>query len=337
MNRLRDLKAWGLALVVGVLIHVYALPDTLGKWQSFGVEVDGLESSLEASWVGEFKSWEKKKWQSIKGEEVLVLDYESLEAESEVSAEVLAWSDFAVERLPEYSINYTQLVLGGLQDNSLQLLREKKLELPIKILLAGDSMMIEGLGPVIESRLLSIEGVEVVRWGKYSTGLNRTDYFDWNAQALALIEEHQPDVLVVMFGANDGQPITSFEGQYYERGTDGWRQSYAQKVFFFMNLTHNKVLHTFWLGHPIPASQNFQDKLSVINEVFAAESEKFEDITFVDTWDRFTVNGSYSTYVQNDQGVSGRVKHGDGVHMTRHGGEIYTDLLMQFMGEKINW
>ena len=50
---------------------------------------------------------------------------------------------------------------------------------PKKVLIAGDSMILEGFGFALERALKKFPGLSVVRAGKYSTGLSRPDYFDW--------------------------------------------------------------------------------------------------------------------------------------------------------------
>lgn len=60
------------------------------------------------------------------------------------------------------------------------------------VLLVGDSMMMEGFGPVLQRTLRKRPDLDVVREGKYSTGLSRQDYFVWPAQLEEAGGEVQP-------------------------------------------------------------------------------------------------------------------------------------------------
>jgi len=66
-----------------------------------------------------------------------------------------------------------------------------------------------------------------------------------------------------------------------------------------------------------------------MNEIFKSEATKSHNVLYVDAWDRFAVNGKFSQTLANDTNIAKSVKGSDGVHMTKHGGEILTDLVIQ--------
>lgn len=136
---------------------------------------------------------------------------------------------------------------------------------PVKFLLAGDSLMREGFGPAVETSLLTYKDVSVFREGVYSTGLNKIDFFDWGKRTEELIEQNKPDVLVVSFGANDGQGILDDNGKAFDLGTDGWSTVYAQRVNRYLTRISPKVKKIFWVGHPIPGSDKFVKKFMAID------------------------------------------------------------------------
>jgi hypothetical protein len=203
-----------------------------------------------------------------------------------------------------------------------------KLTLPVKFLLVGDSLMIEGFGPEMEKALASHDGFSAFRKGVYSTGLNRADYFDWTAETENLIGQNKPDALIVIFGANDGQGITDNDGKDHALGTPGWSETYAKRVDAYLARISPIVKKIYWVGHPIPGNDSFFRKIKAMNSIYEAEAVRFTNVSYVNTWDRFAVNGKFSRTLRDDNGKSGAVKSGDGIHVTTFGGTIMASVVV---------
>jgi hypothetical protein len=212
---------------------------------------------------------------------------------------------------------------------------ENVLELPIKILLIGDSLIIEKFGPTAEQTLLTYEGVEVYREGHYSTGLNRVDYYDWFNRTRDLISSYQPDILILYVGANDGQNIRGFDGSYGEWPSSNWDIIYENRVNTYLEEFSPQVEMIYWIGHPIPKTYSFQEKFSKMNELYKYGCDRFDNVIYVNSWDRFALDGKYSATVADDDGLVQYVKASDGVHLTYHGAKILTDLLISYLEEDI--
>jgi hypothetical protein len=76
---------------------------------------------------------------------------------------------------------------------------------PIALVL-GDSNIYGSLGTELERSLQAL-GYRTDRFARSGSGLARPDYFDWFAEAPALIEAADPDVVFFMCGGNDGQGL----------------------------------------------------------------------------------------------------------------------------------
>jgi len=210
-----------------------------------------------------------------------------------------------------------------------------KLTLPVKTLLVGDSMMLVGFGPALENSLLKIKDVSVVREGAYSTGLNRIDYFDWFTKTDELIAQHKPDVLIVMFGGNDGQGIKDKDGKAHELLSESWKEIYRQRVNVYLSRTSPKVKKIYWVGHPMTGNEGFLSKFLAMNPIFQAECAKFPNAVFVDTWERFGVNGVYRQSIPDDDGLWQIAKQSDGVHVTDFGGRILAGMVIKEMQKDV--
>ena len=213
----------------------------------------------------------------------------------------------------------------------------EKLETPLNFLLVGDSMMLVGFGPNLEAQLLNKSGVTAYREGQYSTGLNRVDYYDWYSKTDELINQYNPDVLIVMYGANDGQGILDENGVAYQLTDSGWDEVYRQRVYAYMNMFTSKVKKIYWVGHPITISEDFNPKFTRMNAIYKSESEKFENIEYIDMWQLMSVDGQYASAMPDKNGNVAILKQSDDVHVTEHGGIIMADIMIDLLSEDINW
>ncbi len=205
----------------------------------------------------------------------------------------------------------------------------QKITAPVKFLLIGDSMMLVGFGPALENSLLKFNGVSVVREGVYSTGLNRIDYFDWFTKSDELIALHKPDVLIVMFGGNDGQGIKDKAGKAHELYSESWKEVYRERVRVYLSRVSPKLKKIYWVGHPITGNDNFFAKFQLMNPIYESESAKFPNAVFINSWERFAVNGTYSQTISDDNGLRQIAKQSDGVHVTDFGGKVLSDFVMK--------
>lgn len=197
-----------------------------------------------------------------------------------------------------------------------------------RVLIIGDSMIVEGFGPRLENDL-SAYHLEVKRRGKYSTGLNRTDVFDWNKYSLEIIEEDKPEALIVMFGANDSQNILDDQNRPYRVNDLGWDEIYTQRVAEYMALISPRVEKIYWVGQPPAREAVFSGRLKHLDEIYKSEAKKWSNIKFISTWERFTTaEGKYQAVVADDGGLRQRVKTDDGIHLTYHGSKIMSQLVI---------
>lgn len=202
---------------------------------------------------------------------------------------------------------------------------------PFSVYMIGDSMILEGFGPMMKNKLLEYKDISVKSSGRYSTGLNRVDYFDWFKETENIINQNRPDVLIIMYGANDGQNIIAKDGSIGNLGSEKWKTIYTERVSDYLALISPKVGLVYWVGHAIPRPQDFYNKFSTMNPIYEAECAKYTNCRFVNEWDRFAIDGKYAAAVADDNGLVQTVKGGDGVHVTNHGGNIMADEVIKMM------
>jgi len=104
-----------------------------------------------------------------------------------------------------------------------------RLKTPVKVLIIGDSLIEWGFGSQLENKLNHIEGVIATKRFKISSGLNRKDYFNWFTYTQDIINDENPDVLIIYLGANDGQNIIAEDGRAYTmENKENWDAVYKK-------------------------------------------------------------------------------------------------------------
>jgi|GEM_PF-4615903 len=210
-------------------------------------------------------------------------------------------------------------------------------EKPYTVLAVGDSLILEGFGPVLEDELSEYSEVDIVRKGKYSTGLSRPDYFDWNDYIVELVEKYSPDVVIVMFGANDGQNFT-VNGKPVTFDTEAWRTEYTARADHFMNILDSYGIVTFWVGNPIASSDYYTHKMEVINGCVEGAAVDHVNVHYISTWETLKdSNGNYNDYLPDANGTMKLARASDGIHCTEFGGGLLVIRVFEVMEQYVEF
>jgi len=190
---------------------------------------------------------------------------------------------------------------------------------PTRVLIVGASSIQEGLGTELERQLEGYQGVTVMRFGQYSSGLARPDYFDWSAKVAELTASFKPDLVIAQFGENDCQGMGTLQGTALAKfGTDTWDTEYGKRVSALVKLMEEGGSHAVMIGIPIMRSKSFSQQVSRLNDVTKRATEAAGGI-FLSTWN-LTVdkNGKYMSSVEFE-GKTRMIRAGDGIHLSNHG------------------
>ena len=206
---------------------------------------------------------------------------------------------------------------------------------PESVLLLGDSMMLEGMGPQLQRLLKNTEGLTVNRTGRYGTGLCRLDTFDWLGYFDETLDKYQPDLVILTLGANDPQDIVDTEKKRVFLGTDEWNEIYAGRVADLLQRAEARGVKVFWIGLPIMGRQPYGQRVSGINEVTAEACVAATNCSFWDSWlSMADSRGNYAAFLRDDKGKNHRVRSKDSIHLTEYGGRIMAE---KFLAETADW
>lgn len=222
------------------------------------------------------------------------------------------------------------------QENSVPGTSSPKLK-PHKVLLVGDSMIAEGFGPALQSRLRKHTSLEVIRKGQYSTGFVHQEDFNWAWALRELIRGNEPDLIVVHMGTNDPIDILDDSGKRLYCGNDRWREVYASRIREFLKVASAKKIASFWVGLPIMSSQKYCAKISVINSIVERECAKVSGCVYVDSWPALAdSNGNYTAFIKGPGGKQTRIRAKDNVHLTAAGGHILSEYFLRAASEYVD-
>ena len=147
---------------------------------------------------------------------------------------------------------------------------------------------------------------------KVSSGLARPDYFNWPAELAHQVAALNPQIVVLMLGSNDNQPLLAPDGHTYAFATPGWKQEYHRRVGAVMDQLIARNRWVVYVGVPILATRN--DQWPIINTVIGEEAAKRSRAVYVDSFTLFQdPNGNYTQYLPERQGPAR-----PGAHARRH-------------------
>lgn len=196
--------------------------------------------------------------------------------------------------------------------------------LPEKVLLTGDSMMLEGLGPPLQKALREIEGLSVAREGRYGTGLARLDAFDWLAYFNGLLKNHQPDLVIITLGANDCQDIVIGRQRHFP-ASEAWNALYAERVGKILAEAERNRAMVVWVGLPIMGREPFNTRVDNLNHVVEKECARHANCRFWSTWKLMTNSqGLYDDFLLDEARKKVRMRGKDKIHLTEAGGRLMT-------------
>ena len=200
------------------------------------------------------------------------------------------------------------------------------------VLIIGDSNIRGALGIVLERDLEAV-GHDVTRYGVPSSGLARPDFFDWSLTAKGLAEMVDPDVVLVMFGANDTQRIKGRKGEtIHWRDESAWRSAYTRRWYALTRALKGDDRRVIVLG---PTNRRSERHVAALQRVRAVQREVCDALSGVMWLDLFPHSSdSEGEHLHKGFDVFGkrvRLRMSDGRHLTRRGGiEVARRLLVTF-------
>lgn len=199
-------------------------------------------------------------------------------------------------------------------------LRSPSSTAPLRVWGGGDSVF-GFVGLTLRDRAAATGVVDGHGEYKTSTGLSRQDYYDWPARIRAAVTQYNPEVVILMFGANDPLPLSGMSDPF---GSAAWRQHYGERAAAVMTMLTAQGRQVYWLGQPVMNDPGFQAKMVLINDIVRAQAQAHPGVTYCDT-ERF--------FSGPDGGFITAPRAGDGIHLQPYAGRaLAAAVLAQILG-----
>ncbi len=197
---------------------------------------------------------------------------------------------------------------------------------PLRVWVGGDSLS-EGLGWSFQRLGAETGLVAATEAGEVSSGLARPDFYNWPAEIQRVVAEDNPDVVVVMFGANDPQAVQNEAGSF-RFGTPEWEAEYRLRVRTVMALG-SQGRRLIWIGEPIVRDGTLDAKMQVVDRLQRGEAAAFPNVSFIDARTLFMgSDGGYTEVLPTPDGGQVDLRADDGVHPNIAGYDRLADLAM---------
>ncbi|HVT41444.1 MAG TPA: DUF459 domain-containing protein, partial [Acidimicrobiales bacterium] len=195
---------------------------------------------------------------------------------------------------------------------------------PLRVLIIGDSIGLD-LGGPLQSALAQTGVVNAALDARESTGLTRPDYFNWPSELTTDIARVDPQVVVIMMGANDAQDFLGPPDVPYT--SSQWNTLYSQRVAQFMQIAQSKGAAVVWVGMPPMQNPGLNAQMSDLNAVVQQQAAAAHPpVTYLST-DRSlgTAQNGYTAFITNAAGQVVNVRTPDGTHLTPGGGQVVAE------------
>jgi hypothetical protein len=189
---------------------------------------------------------------------------------------------------------------------------------PLRVLVAGDSL-VGWIAPALEQELPAADPVEVIDDWKGSTGLVRPDFFDWPARIEDDMAEHDPDVVILGFGGNDTQNLSTDDG-ILVLGTPEWEAEYQRRIGALLDLIEAPGRSVYWIGLPLTTSDAIETLRPVLTSALRAEAKTRPWVHVVDTRNALAPDGTFTSQLPGDDGKLVTTMAPDQIHPSLEGG-----------------
>lgn len=186
-----------------------------------------------------------------------------------------------------------------------------------KILVLGD-FVAGGLGEGLDVAFSENADVVVATRTNGSSGLVRDDYYDWPGQITGILEEEQPDIVILMVGANDRQQMV-VDGRREEPRSDAWMSEYESRVRELATAVRVHEAHLIWVGMIPFRFRTMSSDMIAFNDLYRRVAEEVGG-EYVDVWGGFVdEDGNFAGHGPDMNGQPAQLRAEDGINITRAG------------------
>lgn len=210
---------------------------------------------------------------------------------------------------------------------------------PLRLYLTGDSLLYDPEKEILE-RVQGVGAIEAVGPGvdtHAATGLAQPLVFNWFEYLPKQAASLRPNLVVLGFGGNDGQPLFG-DGGGQPFGTPEWIAEYARRVGGVMDDFAAAGAKVMWVGLPIVRDPELSARFALMNRIYAAQAARRPgQVYFLDVYARFAdARGRYADYLKDSSGQLALMRKPDGIHYELAGAKVVTDEVIAHLGRLVS-
>ncbi len=151
-----------------------------------------------------------------------------------------------------------------------------------------------------------------------STGLSASWYYNWPAHLKTELRDYRPNLVVIMFGANDEQAL-AVGGVSQPFGSPKWRIAYVARVRQIDRMVTKAGAYAFWVGLPIAAPKSYSQGLRALNAIYSKVATSTPGVTFQPMWRLLATKSGHYRGGAKVNNVESALRVSDGIHFTSTG------------------
>jgi hypothetical protein len=214
-------------------------------------------------------------------------------------------------------------------------LRTPTRDKPLRLWVGGDSLaQVFGQSLVNASQATGLIAPKLHY--EISSGLARPDFYDWPGALGDDVKAQKPEVVVMLLGANDAQGLMLPSGDPVPDVSDPrWSPEYRRRVGAVMDQLKADGRLVVWVGQPPMRSATFDARMKVVNAAYAAEAAERPWVVYVDPAKVVgDAQGHFADLVPGPDGKPEDVRQGDGIHLTRAGGDRLAERVLAIVRDR---
>jgi hypothetical protein len=206
---------------------------------------------------------------------------------------------------------------------------------PLRLWVVGDSQA-QTLGGALTEQAGASGVMTAGTHFEISSGLVRPDFYDWPGALADDVAAHDPEVVVVFLGANDGQGIVLPDGTPVQTVADPrWAVEYQRRVGGVMDSLKADGRLVVWVGQPPMRGADFDGIMRHVNAAYVAEAASRPWVVYVDP---ATIvggpGGAFADVVTDPAGNPTQVRSTDGIHLSRAGADLVSAQVLALVRQR---
>jgi uncharacterized protein len=195
-----------------------------------------------------------------------------------------------------------------------------------RILVVGDNLA-GGLGAGMSRMVQDDPRYEIVNRFNESSGLSRTEFYDWPKAIEKIVADKAVDAVVILVGVNDRQEIRNGNVRYPFKSPD-WLTGYQANIDRMLAAVKAANALPLWVSIPPMADLAFDADMRYLSDIHAkrviAQGGHFVDVRpyFV------AADGSYIDRGQDETGVDRKLRSRDGITFFKQGNNRFGQLIL---------